>query len=936
MKENNNVNTTLNSDSRGAAADIAARKAEYAEWKKHNRERNKARRKAAFKEFFKNHKKQLIGYPIAAAVIVVIVLLARHFGLNKEEAPEELKLYRFDETKGTDPLTLDNGSLKLVFDPKTTMFTLTDRFGNVWNSCSVAEDASHSELKANIIVTYLDDKGTKQELDAYKESVKRGNYDYDYDPDNNRLTIKYTVGKVDPVYNVPQVLKKERYDEIKELIKAKRTELADSEYADAIGNLYSYWNNAYIMLTKEKLDRPGYKDYLTKYPSIVADIEAGVTVPVISVETPSWKLGDMEKFLEQFLEYGKAECDADQEEYGVEEKGSTQPAVNLHLVLQLDGDDLIATVPFDTIQYKSNYPAVELSILPYMMSEPSNSEGYIIVPDGSGAIINFNNGKGLQPYTGRLYGQDYALVQDSVISSVTANFPVYGICVTSRTRGGETTKLNQSMLAIIEDGDTYGAIRAGVPSKAGVNVNYTNAMFTAVHAEQVNVGTRSIAAVLAYEPELKKDEKISIRYKTYDTSSYVDLAKSYRDYYMKKYPELASKTSGEVPVAVELVGAVTKRQHILGIPKERPYAVTTYDQMANIVKELNNAGMTNMRVVLEGWFNEGVKHEVASDIDLIGVLGGKKAFKNAIEAIGKNNTVITKANFSFVYHDELFDSYHYRSDTAKYLSREYVKKQKISKLFYTVIEDSEYFYLATPQYIQETIDKFVDELSDFNLKNIAFADYGNSLSADYNRKKAVSRMTVKGQQTDTYRKLQSSGSKLVTYDPYEYSIPFCDMLLDMDIDSDGFSILDDAIPFFQIVLHGYVDYAGAPINITGDFTNNLLKSAESGAGLYYVFMQEETRNLQETEYTYLFGANYDTWKEDAISWYKRFKNDFGSLYGQTIENHVIIDRDVKMTEYADGTKVYVNYRTAEYQYNDGGKTIAIPAQDWVVVGKGGN
>ena len=101
-------------------------------------------------------------------------------------------------------------------------------------------------------------------------------------------------------------------------------------------------------------------------------------------------------------------------------------------------------------------------------------------------------------------------------------------------------------------------------------------------------------------------------------------------------------------------------------------------------------------------------------------------------------------------------------------------------------------------------------------------------------------------------------------------------------------------------------------------------------------MQEETRNLQETEYTYLFGANYDTWKEDAISWYKRFKNDFGSLYGQTIENHVIIDRDVKMTEYADGTKVYVNYRTAEYQYNDGGKTIAIPAQDWVVVGKGGN
>ena len=143
---------------------------------------------------------------------------------------------------------------------------------------------------------------------------------------------------------------------------------------------------------------------------------------------------------------------------------------------------------------------------------------------------------------------------------------------------------------------------------------------------------------------------------------------------------------------------------------ERPYAVTTYDQMADIIKELNDAGMTNLRVVLEGWFNEGVKHEVADDVDLIGVLGGKKDFKNAIAEIGKSNSIILKANFSFVYHDELLDSFHYRSSTAKYLSREYVKMQEMSKIYYTVVEDSDYYYLATPKYIQETLDSGAAEM----------------------------------------------------------------------------------------------------------------------------------------------------------------------------------------------------------------------------------
>lgn len=910
------------------------------DWKAHYRDRKKAARKSAFRLFLKNHKGQLIGYPIAIVVIVAAVLLARHFGKATKTVPEEIKLYRQDEEKmkadGT--IVLQNDSLKLELDPTTMKFTLTDKYEHVWHSCSVAKDATHSELSAMVVVSYMDTtKGVLQRLNSYSESVKRGNYDYDLDLDNNKITIKYTIGKVDPVFYVPRVMKLERHTEIMDQIKAAKAETEGVEELEKERqNLQSYWKNAYIMLTKEKIEtREGYSDYLDLYPAIKEDIEAGLTVPVISKDTQSWKIQAMEELMQQFIGYTKEQCEADQEAYKVEISSSTLPAVNLHLVLQLDGDDLIATVPFDSIEYKSAYPLVEVSILPYMLSEASNSEGYLFIPDGSGAIARFNNGKGLQDYEGKIYGQDYAQLQDYVLSNVNVNYPVYGISVQSRT-GEDGTKetLKQSMLAIIEDGDCYGEINAGVPSQSGVNVNFVNTVFTAAHWENVNVGTRSIAAVIATEPKLAENEKLTVRFKPIDSDSYVDMAKTYREYLLKKYPELNRTVSGEIPTAVELVGAVTKRQHILGIPKERPYAVTTYDQMADIIKELNDAGMTNLRVVLEGWFNEGVKHEVADDVDLIGVLGGKKDFKNAIAEIGKSNSIILKANFSFVYHDELLDSFHYRSSTAKYLSREYVKMQEMSKIYYTVVEDSDYYYLATPKYIQETLEGFMKEISEFGLKNVAFNDYGNSLSADYNRKRLVTRETVLGQQSAELKKLQADGSKLATYDSYEYAVPYSDIVLDMDVDSDGFSIIDEAIPFFPIVLHGHVDYTGAALNITGDFTNNLLKSVETGAGLYFIFMHDETRNLQETEYTYLFGANYETWKEDALKYYNQFKTEFGSLYGQTIENHEIVDRDVRMTEYADGTKVYVNYRSTDYTLADG---TVVPAQSWKTVnGKGGN
>jgi len=785
----------------------------------------------------------------------------------------------------------------------------------------LAEDPTHAELSALVLITYQNNIGTRYELDSDTESVQRKNYTYEVDQAAKKITINYTIGKISPTYYVPCAIPEARYNEIRESF---HTENAASNKSDMLAS--------YIKMTWDKVDKLDNKKYLERYPKIEEDLKAGAVIYLLRDNVPEWKKAKLQGILEDEIAYTKEDWEKDQEQYCEETSGTSQPAVNVTLEVMLEGDELVVNVPFEKIAYKSAYPLTELYVLPYMLSEPSNSDGYLFVPDGSGALINFNNQKGQQAYSAKIYGHDYAMTQDVLISDPRVNYPIYGIGVTKRTSAGQAETLDQGLLAIIESGDSYGTLKASVPGGTGANVNYVTTKFDIIHNEQVNVASRSTAAVFAYEKELARDENITIRFRPIATSSYVDMAKSYREYYIAKNPSLATKVSGTMPVAVELVGAIEKIQHILGIPKERPFAMTTYDQMVDIVKDLNNEGVTNLSVIMEGWFNDGIKHDVPDDVSLIGVLGGKKDFKNAIKKIQENNTLYLKSSFTFVYENGWFDSYSYRRDTAKYISREFVKKQKISDVWYGIDEESEYFYLANPAYIEKTVRGFYDEIKDFDIKNIAFADVGNNLAADYNRKKTVTREKAKNKQVSFLADLLNDGSKMVLYDPYAYAIPDSSLIVDMDVDSTHNCLTDTAVPFFPIVLHGYVDFTGDALNVTGDFTSNLLNCAESGSGLYFIFMNNSGMDLAESEYTYLYGANYDSWKADALKWYKRFKEDFSGIYDQTIEDHKVIAEDVKMTQYADGTRVYVNYRTAEFTTDDG---ITIPAQDWVVR-KGGN
>ena len=204
------------------------------------------------------------------------------------------------------------------------------------------------------------------------------------------------------------------------------------------------------------------------------------------------------------------------------------------------------------------------------------------------------------------------------------------------------------------------------------------------------------------------------------------------------------------------------------------------------------------------------------------------------------------------------------------------------------------------------------------------------LSADYDPNRVTNREQVKEMNIETLAEAKAAGEKVMVKEGFDFTLPYADLVTDMDLSGNRYVLLDRYIPFYQIAIHGMIDYTGRALNMEGDYQTELLRSVEYGAGLNYTFMAEDASMTQETNYTYLYGTAFAAWEQEAKETILRYQREAKGLNRQRITGHEALTDHVTVTTYEDGTRVYVNYGTEEYR----GET-QVPARDYVIVGKEG-
>jgi hypothetical protein len=845
------------------------------------------------------------------AVFFTILFLLFAFASCDGRGARGRNVVIYENDGSTEDIVLENEFLRLRFLPPTAEIILTDKAsGAQWRSNP--QDAANDPL-ADVItkdfmgsqftLEYADLAGVGMTLYSGVNSVALGMYGYELV--DNALEVRYSIGDIARAFIIPPAAPESRM-----LTFLEKMEEDDRYKVEASYRLYDI-NNLRSSDDKGVL--------LASYPDL-----SRTKLYVLRDNAQEYMKEMMEEFFAQ-AGYTYDDYYEDSSRYAAS-GGEEKPAFNITLRYTLDGKSLVLKVPFDKIAYRSTYPITQLTLLPFMGAGGTNDQGYMLVPDGSGALIYFNNGRQNQlTYNNNVYGWDEAMPRlgNAIINDNRAPFAAFGV-----------QKNGSALLCVIEEGSSYAEVRADVSGRSS-SWNNVYPRFSMVHGAIIDISGRSSRTVYLYERNLAAGENVTLRYTPCASDGYAGMAKEYRSWLTSVYPHLAARKEsggaggGGVPVAIEVVGAVNKTQHRLGIPFDLPLKLTSYKESAGMIEDFAKWGWKNTRIKLTGWFNRSVDHSVPNKIKLIGGLGSRKDFKNLVSTAEKNGyEVFPEVDFLYMRDVKLFGGFNLYQDAARYVNRKRIEKYPYSFVWFGErVRWGKLSYLARPAYMVSLIENFNRKMTALGLRNIAFRSLGAALAGDYHEKRLVSREASMRMRQEKLAELKDKGTGVLLSTGYSYAVPWADFITDMAIDDQSFGITDASVPFYQMVLHGLVPYTGPAINLAEDYTKNLLKTIESGAGLYFSFMSEDSSVLQETKFRQFYANEYDKWSPDANALYQKFTADFARLYNQAIVNHAILEEGLTWTEYEDGTVVIVNYRENAATY--GG--VDIGARSYTIV-----
>ena len=850
-------------------------------------------------EFHKPTKKFWIGFGITLAAIGFITYIVIRLVMVAQAIQPPLEYYEFNAEQQPETYILENNNIKFELNSATTQFSVTQKkTGYVWYSNPPAVDSDRialpsekNNMRSPMLVKYSTQNGTDEVYDIFTNSVERKFYTVS--KNGQEIRVDYTIGQMDREYIFPLILYQSDLTKWEEgLTKSEIRSLERSYHKYTMNNLKGDELDAMLAKYPKLEEEPLYLVFETLQNHIKEQME--------------------DLFAKQGFTYDDY---LENKELYKETNIKEVPAFNLSVIYKLDDNGFTVEVPFDEISYRLKYPITQLSVLPYFGAGSKTATGFILVPEGGGSIINFNNGKTKQNgYYADCYGWDYAMDRNAVVTETRASYPVFGIA-----------NDDAGFISVVTSGAEYAGVTAEIAGKLG-SYNYARFDYKMLHSEQFEVSARTTSKQYIYENALPQGEVIKQSFIFTETPSYVDMAKTYRNYLFAGAKKTQNK---DVPLAVELVGAVEKKQQVFGMPKTKPYALTTYKEASDIIEQIDGMNIKNVNYKLSGFINDGVRSTMLNKMRFIKSLGGKGAFKKLVKSAKDSSAKLyLDGSVQTEYRTGFFKGFFSYRDAARFVSDELCKLNEYSDIWYGKDEERDSYYLLRQSLRDKSANVLTKGASKLGLDGISYRDNGKILSSDFNKNHVTTRAAARQAQQDKMQDANEKGLGVMVNAGNDYSLSYVDFITNMEFHGNEYAIIDKTVPFYQIALHGYKNYAGSPINLGYEKDQLILESAETGAGLYYSFMQASSKKLQESNYTEYYSSCFDSWKDEFEDSYNRYNKELSVVSNSLIVDHEYVSDQVTKTTFDNGKVVYVNFGYTDY-WTASGKHI--PERDYRVL-----
>lgn len=557
-------------------------------------------------------------------------------------------------------------------------------------------------------------------------------------------------------------------------------------------------------------------------------------------------------------------------------------AFSVKLTVTLSDGSMYVNCEHKNLSGNKNAKIVNINLLNWFGAYNfSDNNDFIFVPDGCGAVIKtFVKDDSFEELMFPVYGKDISVSGEE--GDGVALVPAFGIKHYSR-----------AFVALITKGDAIATVFA---DKATNNSEYNtvNAGFNIT--PYIYDGKTLTVSQNSYSE--KNGIELCYRFLSGNNATYSGMASACREQLIRNsvLSTRSIKAENVLPFNLSVIGTVfdSYKELFNGLR-----VITNTEQASDMVTRMKNKGINNINLRYRGTFEGGSNQRDISSASLLLRLGTHKDFSELY-------TYIDTQNMNLFFDVNLLEDSDGLSQAEKAVSihgkpLNYYINNPFSKFSSVKFTKKEF---RSPSALEKAVEKILVNTRYLYFSGFCMNDIGSLLYSDFSSDN-YDRVSSQKYITNSVIPLTTNKKTMVSFGNI-YMLKIADIIIDIPLSTDVTCTgAYEAVPFLQMLIHGNADYSGEPINLSNDKESAMLKYIEYGACPYFEWGYNQFNKNDHDYY-------YDAWINTASEYYEKANEVLSDLRSVRITEHSMIDDGVFLTQYENGSMIYVNYTDKDY------------------------
>ncbi len=661
-------------------------------------------------------------------------------------------------------------------------------------------------------------------------------------------------------------------------------------FPDGSGTLVEY---ADFRTTPSKITGDIYgQDYA--YYSVTGQHQQSISMPVFGVVKNETRY----KFNTPF---GTSEyCTGKQ--YENRENESYDKRVTITYELGEDGKTLYACYPFGVkraLQLDPSQTTVDAGGLTHnvYIAYKLMPNGYYEVEHIRNTPANQTAGPNVPSYEGyvtQVRPEDFFIPEDETKTSGFFAIVEDGASLSSISTKLEPDEKNATFSAASSIGVSFAPRAEDYYSLSDVMTNSTDSSsFTVLAKNKFNGAFTTKYIMLVEDPALTPASDFE--------ASYPGMANAYRAYLLGK--GILSENcefEDQLPLFIESFGTIQTQKKFLSIPFTVDVALTSFDDVKTMYKELSTKteewdSIKNVKFRLTGFNNGGMQSEYPVKLKWESASGGKSGFKDMVKYAKENAEagfeMFPNFNFAYVLYTGTGDGISLKKIGARSVDNRYAMRKTYSSVYQTYTFSQTDGILVNSSNLTKLFEKFNKKYSKYKHNSISLELMASDLSSDFDEDNGMTREEALNKTLEMLSKVSENYSTM-SDGGNVYAIQYMKYLLKAPLDSSHFTHSSRTVPFWGMVMHGHLQYAGLPFNEQPNKREALLRAIESGAALYFMLSYDNTRLMKDDIFlSDYYSVNYEFSKETVREYYDILNDAIGGLQDYHIVDHRIVNAE---------------------------------------------